>query len=157
MFKTRKRKEKLTLSGGRLALLLARKLEQVQQGWARVMNNVFNGMGLKSRWIALTCFMILMVALSGYVSISAFTNDIKAAPANYSIKVPQTSGIYREEHRSGIPDKVYERIHGFRMSLDSLGASAEGRLKRDSLLRSRPGLMDSLVTIEKYYQQLKNQ
>ncbi|MCX2429923.1 hypothetical protein [Pedobacter sp. GR22-10] len=156
MFKTGKRKKQLTPGGERLVLLLARKLEQVQQGWTRVMNNVFNGMGLKSRWIALICFMILMVALSGYVSISALTNDIKAAPANYSIKVPQTSGIYREEHRDGVPDKVYGRIHGFRMSLDSMGNTAEGRVKRDSLVRSRPGLMDSLVTIEKYYQQLKN-
>lgn len=45
----------------------------------------------------------------------------------------------------------YERIHRFRLYMDSLAASQSGKKVRDSILLHRPGLLDSVLFIEAYY------
>lgn len=45
-----------------------------------------------------------------------------------------------------------ERIVRFRRYMDSLARSPTGKKGYDNILKHRPGLLDSLTTIENYYQ-----
>ena len=51
----------------------------------------------------------------------------------------------------GVSRKEYEMVRSFHHYLDSLGASSTGALMRDSILRVRPGLLDSIEIIERMY------
>lgn len=45
----------------------------------------------------------------------------------------------------------YERIHRFKLYMDSLATSPSGKKVRDSILLHRPGLLDSVLFIEAHY------
>ena len=53
----------------------------------------------------------------------------------------------------GISAREFNMVRAFHHYLDSLGGTASGMAIRDSLLVGRPGLVDSLVEIEKMYLQ----
>lgn len=45
----------------------------------------------------------------------------------------------------------YQKIQDFNKYMDSLANTAAGRKVRDSILDARPGLLDSIVSLEAYY------
>lgn len=47
--------------------------------------------------------------------------------------------------------REYQKIQDFNKYMDSLANTAAGRKVRDSILDARPGLLDSIVSLEAYY------
>jgi hypothetical protein len=57
-----------------------------------------------------------------------------------------------------VPTKELTRIHLFHQYLDSLKGTSEGKRIRDSLLKGRPHLLDTLIYLENLYvEQVKQQ
>ncbi|OKS85683.1 hypothetical protein [Mucilaginibacter polytrichastri] len=112
----------------------------------------------KKGWMtALACFVLLMGSYSAYLIVSAFT----AAPVTMinvgNIRKPAHSGNTGEiKAQARISDSEYRRIEGFHRYMDSLAADSNGRKDYESIIIKRPGLMDSIRQVEKYYQQFKN-
>lgn len=66
--------------------------------------------------------------------------------------------LREKKYQPLISEKEYNAIHSFKMHLDSLKATAGGKLKFDSLLLNRPHLIDSINLLENlYYEQQSNQ
>lgn len=66
------------------------------------------------------------------------------------------TGEIEPDNRFVLPSGEYERIHRFRLYMDSLSANPSGKKAYDSILLYRPGLMDSVLFIEKHYRPTAN-
>src|SRR5687767_12182579 len=63
---------------------------------------------------------------------------------------------YCESKDPSAGDRAIIRINSFKKYMDSLSKSSQARLVYDSILKARPGLMDSIQIIEEiYYSQSK--
>ena len=141
-------------SGGRGSQILHRYYLFIQDKWARKMCSVTSGLPKRK----LICLLGLFVILSGstcfYIISESFSNStmnsIKIIPISKPIDGirESVSVISRPLSISGTE---FRRIISFRKHLDSLRKSPTGKKTYDSINRCRPGLMDSLVFIEKYY------
>lgn len=110
---------------------------------------------LTKKWM-LALFLVIFGGASVLIawrSISARTG--RAAVSVQSITpCPLTMGSGDPDPLSpsgGISRKEYEMVQSFHHYLDSLGTSSIGAHVRDSILRARPGLMDSITIIERRY------
>lgn len=113
----------------------------------------------KSNW---TLFLMLFVMVTGgystYLLGSIFTAKAGKAFTITPISKPghlTETGDVKAEALS-VSETEYRRIHNFRLYMDSLARSPSGKATYESITDDRPGLMDSVRYIEKYYQQLKN-
>jgi len=135
----------------KMASLLATFLRKVQEKWAICM----------AKWTAplskraLQFIMILYCLLFGGASLFAFL-DVFRQNAPTLIK-PATLTVPKYYKQPGVvltplltpQDREY--INRFKTHLDSLNSSLGGRAVYDSLLRERPGLLDSLRRIEDFF------
>lgn len=55
------------------------------------------------------------------------------------------------EANTNLLSREYQKIKDFNKYMDSLANTAAGRKVRDSILDARPGLLDSIVSLEAYY------
>ena len=134
---------------GRIALWMAK----LQTAFATYMDRKINPLPVKQkRWLLFGfCFLLSLYCLS--LLLAPFTTErkkvtIKVEPIQFAKpqqKEKQHSAVF-------IPKEQYNRIHAFKLYLDSLAESKTGRRLYDSIVGSRPGLMDSLKMIEAYYQ-----
>lgn len=60
------------------------------------------------------------------------------------------------EANTNLFSKEYQKIQDFNKYMDSLANTAAGRKVRDSILDARPGLLDSVASIEAYYRSKLN-
>jgi len=124
--------------------------------WANWMALRTAGLTKKGWLTALASFVLLMGSYSGYLIVSAFTgtapNSLKVAAIR---KPAHTSNTGEAKIQARISDAEYHRIQGFHQYMDSLAADPKGRKAYESIITKRPGLMDSVRQVEKYYQQLK--
>ena len=131
------------------AAFLAGSIHKVQSGWAKWMNRKTKGLSKKSKVLCLIIFCALSIALSFALVVrnlkeSAFAIPFTAIrrptiPPDAS-PIPQDKGSIRN-------------IIRFRKYMDSLSKDNYGKSTFDSIQRARPGLMDSVVTIEKLFKQ----
>ncbi len=112
----------------------------------------------KKGWItALACLVLFMGSYSGYLIVSAFTGKPKVTLKVDAIHKPAHTGEMGEpEIQAGISRAEYLRIEKFHRYMDSLARSPTGKGTYDSIISKRPGLIDSVKQVEKYYQQFKN-
>jgi hypothetical protein len=107
----------------------------------------------KKRWL-LYVFCAVCVLYSTWLLLSPFRSvnnhvAIKAAPVTF----PQQP--LKEKHMQAdelIAVEQYNRIHAFKLYLDSLAKDSSGQKLYDSIVKTHPGLKDSLQKIEDYYQ-----
>lgn len=141
----------------RIALIIAKRINQAQHTWASWMSRGAQRMGTRSKWAFFLGYSIVMLGISSYVSIAALAGKSKQIDS----AVPPRPRIIKAD--PGIPmtgkepDKTYLRIQQFQKMLDSMSRTREGAQMRDSILKSRPGLLDSILKIENIYQQLNKQ
>lgn len=110
-----------------------------------------------------TLLLILFVLVTGgystYLLVSSFTAKTGKAFTITPISKPghltETGDVKPET--LPVSEMEYRRIHNFRIYMDSLARSPSGKATYDSITYRRPGLMDSVRTIDNYYQQLKNE
>jgi hypothetical protein len=129
---------------------IAAGIEKIQCKWADAMAVIFSKMS--SGWIkavTISC-VLLMAGISTTLVVSGFGRPVKMfkIPSEMTKPLPL---LQPPRYNPAIPEGLLKRIEKFRRYLDSLSTTPAGRHERDSLMRVRPGLMDSLKRIEAVY------
>jgi hypothetical protein len=132
---------------GRLALGIIR----VQKRWSEVMAGLMGKLSLKGRWVVFIGFILLMLGLNSFLIIGSIRGKKKYFDSKVKITIPVLPPGPVQAGKNALPDEVGKRIKTFRHHLDSLGSTAEGRKARDSILKSRKGLLDSIERIEESF------
>jgi hypothetical protein len=133
-------------------------LLSVQTRFASIMNAWTNQLstGAKRFWLVIFC--LVFGGFSIYAFIGAFRNNENSSR---SIKPAQVSfpKYYHQQELHKVPTVSKNdmlRIDRFKKYMDSLQRSKNGKGIYDSIIKARPGLMDSIKVIEQlYYSQSK--
>jgi hypothetical protein len=126
---------------------------RIQTRWAVWMQRKINPLPVKIKFILL----LLFIVLAGGYSLYCLTEGLstKGEPT-FSIS-PFKQPRYGEPQKKAIPEAAfisreeYQRIHGFRLYIDSLARSPSGKRLFDSIITAHPGLLDSILFIEHIY------
>lgn len=124
----------------------------LQRKWAESMHQLTRNWTVTQKKIALVCFCTLLGAHSGIALYQAFNPRPKKQTV---IPVTRIRQPLIQESRIRAPssgDPAYRRVRQIHAWLDSLQTTTEGRKRYDSLMKKRPGLMDTIITIENFYQ-----
>lgn len=98
---------------------------------------IFGGMSVFIAWRGLTAGAGRPAVVVSPITVSS--------PAQQGVLATPFPGDQR------VSSREYEVTQVFQRYLDSLGQSTDGQKVRDSLLRQRPGLLDSIRLIERMY------
>jgi len=130
----------------------------VQCRWATIMEKFTAKLSYGNWKIVLALFVLLTGGYNVYLIVNAFTHkDIKT----FSVTPIRKPGHFDKTGDTGtgnlyISEAEYRHIRRFRIYMDSLARAPSGKKVYDSIINNRPGLMDSVRFIEKYYKQFKN-
>jgi len=114
----------------------------------------------KSWIVILFCFVVFTVGGNIYLIVDGLNENSNKIERSIISRPTNTVAFDTKSTTliTSLSKTQIERMARFQMYMDSLGRSPTGKLVQDSILRSRPGLLDSLVIVEKYYRsQFKNQ
>lgn len=145
---------------GLLILGLLALYKWLQKAWAKWMSNKTKSISKRAVTIALVVFISLTSGYCIYLGVHAITGKSKGNAFTVTpIKRPRhlTESGTMEQTVPPVSKQDYRRIQKFRLYMDSLARSPSGRNIYDSIIATRPGLMDSVRYIEKEYQNFKNQ
>ena len=151
MFKLFKRKEVLTNPlQEKVANGIVMKILRWQEKWAGFMDGCVNSRSVRSKKIGL----IVFVGLSILICVSIVIETIRK-PAVFKVhsivlrKNLTSTGEVKPPVTALMPEREYKKILAFHHYMDSIAVS-DHRLF-DSINHCRPGLMDSIITLEKLY------
>jgi hypothetical protein len=107
--------------------------------------------------------LILFCLLFGITSLTIMAKAIWRPNPDNSVTVKYVKMPEHIGHTANgitIPDhfisrKEYNRLEHFRVYMDNLDSSADGKKIKDSILSQRPKLLDSLVMVEQLYNKQK--
>ena len=118
-------------------------------GWLQQKTNAFS---IRKQKIILIVFCALFVSESLLVIHQSFRKENAGL---YFITPIRPIPLLRQGTiQPSISKDEFSRIHGFKIYLDSLKATSNGKLKSDSFLSSRPFLLDTIHYLENiYYEQ----
>ena len=148
---------------GLLILGLLALYKWLQKAWVQWMSNKTKSISKRAVTIALVVFVSLTSGYCIYLGVHgvhAITGKSKDnAFTVTSIKRPRhlTESEAIASPLPPVSKQDYRRIQKFRWHMDSLARSPTGKKIYDSIIATRPGLMDSVRYIEKEYQNFKNQ
>ena len=138
-------------------------LKQIGVSIDRRLKIFANYLGHQSEKLSLktkNCMLILYCLFFGggcfFMIFSAFNNTSNAIGIE---KVTIPNHVIHEDAGSlsqpapALSDKVIKNIQRFKNYMDSLQQTSSGKVKYDSIIRARPGLMDSLFLTESLYKQ----
>lgn len=131
----------------------------IQRIWADMMAKHTGTFSRKTWIMSLVFFILFGSGCSIYLIVRAISGESKAMVPVSRIKKPAHVTETDETDNISVQEKgaEYERVKQFRLYMDSLARSPSGRIIYDSIIQSRPGLMDSVRFIEIYYKQSKNE
>ncbi|MBW8334462.1 MAG: hypothetical protein K0M40_20775 [Prolixibacteraceae bacterium] len=128
---------------------------RLQTGWAL-------WMGKRTQHLSRRTLLLLLVAFIGFAggySIYLIGQSFSGIQTNaFSVTPIKKPGFVRQTGETASPTDMnidkpdYQRIVRFRGYMDSLTRSPAGKAVYDSILPSRPGLLDSARFIEEIYQ-----
>lgn len=139
---------------------IAKAIIKAQTEFAKRMNKKVSGVSMRKLKIGLAFFCLLSAGTSIYVALNAVLENDKV---NSSFKIDQTSvpkhfdktGDEARDVQNELNVELYHQIKTFKVYMDSLKRNAKAEY--DSIIISRPGLMDSIKMLEQIYlsQQIK--
>lgn len=145
----RKKKEKPSKGDGKVAGYIAGGLLKMQTSWAGWMQRQSERLGTKGKKIALVLCCLFTLSYSTIIIIKGLNGERSIGVTRSSIKPP----LLMPDDPEPEPGKAeIHRLKKFRHYLDSLAGDVNGRKVYDSLIRARPGLIDSLEFVEQAYQ-----
>lgn len=151
----KQRKENAHATGN----FIAKGATRLQTRWAKWMEKRTESFSRGNWTLILILFVVLTGGYSTYLLVSSFTAKTRKlftiTPISKPGHLTETGDVKAEA--LPVTETEYWRIHNFRIHMDSLARSPSGKASYDSITYSRPGLMDSVQTIDNYYQQLKNE
>jgi hypothetical protein len=145
------RKEKIEKKRDRadkLAALLATQLHRQQQRFTSFLTKQTAPLSKRGQLAGLVVFCLLFGGASFLAILGAFQRKTSSPVKPIPVTVPKYFNRSGEALPPSLTRKDFEQIHHFKNYLDSLYGSQEGRAVYDSLIRERPGLLDSLRQME---------
>jgi len=130
---------------------MAKRIIKAREHWVSAMNRLMSKLspkGQKVFWVAGT---IVMVCYCSSLIAFSFKKGNVATFKMGSIQRPLTAVTAKSPFPADVSKKALLPIIRFQNYLDSLAGTPDGKRQRDSLLKLRPGLMDSLETVERLY------
>jgi len=132
------------------------KLGARQHQWADKLQEKSERLSLTGKKLMLAVFLAVFTGWSAYIAWQSLSSSgrhpaLTVQPITISGSGKEALGTPPFTGHQGVSDREFGAIQAFRHYLDSLGQSAPGRLWRESLLKARPGLLDSLRAIEQVY------
>jgi len=156
-FLSRHKKQDEPRAPGTAAEGLRLAYKRVQYGWATWMARRTAGFSRRKWQVLLVLFMSGFGGYSLYLTVDGLTGKGESIFSITPIKKPRHATETGERNDSPqVSEAEYRRIRRFRLYMDSLARSPAGKAEYDSIIAQRPGLMDSVRFIEKYYGQFKN-
>jgi hypothetical protein len=108
----------------------------------------------RSWTIILIFFTIATSSYSIYVMVDSFSEpDVSSIPITRIVKTTNTIQTHEkmDQLKVVISKGEYEKTIRFRRYMDSLARSPTEKKIKDSINQNRPGLLDSLDKVDKYY------
>lgn len=142
---------KLSPGMEKMAVKMSSWIILLQTKWAIMMNMLIGSLPTKLKWPVMICFFACMFSFSGLLIIEGLQG--KGLKVSINVDAAQQPKIpFNGLPRTAVQqEKLPVRIRKIRSTLDSLNRTGDGRKMLDSLIRHRPGLMDSLKKIESIY------
>ncbi len=136
----------------KLAKGIAGFLFSVQNRFASFMNSQAGKLSTNAKQFWLIAFCLVFGGFSIYAFLGAFSDSKSSSqsmkPALLSVpKYYDRTGT--EFPESLVTERDIARINRFKKYMDSLSHSAKGRIGYDSILKAKPGLIDSIKALEK--------
>lgn len=151
-----KRKKESSKTSDRVALRMASGIHWMQTRFGEVLNKKTSRFTRQGKMVLLFAICLFFGGGSLYVLVNGLKGD---RSPDQSIK-PNAITVPAYADKSGEPasiregyltDREIKRIRSIRHYLDSLQHSSEGKKILDSIVRMRPGFMDSLAEVERLY------
>jgi hypothetical protein len=157
LFKNKQKKVPLHANSihNKIAVGVVQRCIAAQTRWASYMQRKTEKLSCSAKKYCLLLFCMVSVGCSFYLLTACLRHNTGRDLRISSINVPVHSTESGEENTRSfllITKKEFQRIERFRRYLDSLGRSERGKILRDRILFTRPGLMDSIRVVEKLYQ-----
>lgn len=132
----------------KLAVKVFRKMGSLmgkaQSVWAEWMNRKTAGLSRKTLYISLFLFVAFSVAYNSMVLVGGNSASMGFGSIQVPSKAPQPQVI----------DRAYQaevkRVKRFTKYMDSLQGSPTGKKTYDSIMKARPGLLDSAKAMENW-------
>lgn len=131
-------------------------IEKRQRKCSDYLNNKAEKYSKRYKQICLVLFCLLAGGCSFYIAIRAIENPSgklmieKMSVPKYAMEDDTVSAFLPTPV---LTEKQYHNIQQFKKYMNSLQITKVGKIKHDSIMKTRPGLMDSIDFIEKVYQQ----
>ncbi|MEO7983262.1 MAG: hypothetical protein ABI688_04190 [Bacteroidota bacterium] len=139
----------------RVAKNIVERCIRLQERWATYMQKQTERLSGNGKIIVLSLFCLVAGSLSIYLMAVSLMRYPAVSIKISHIKAPLYSArSFDHDTKSSIiiTREEYQRIEYFRHYMDSLATSSYGKLIYDSILKQRPGLLDSVAFIENIYQ-----
>jgi hypothetical protein len=132
------------------------KINAVQHRWADRLQEKSERLSSTGKRVFLSLFLLIFGGGSIFIAWQAMVfTRLPVAPAINRITPSSTEGAATLKapfpDEPFVPAREHQAILLFRHYLDSLGQTEKGQLIRDSILKQRPGLVDSLDMLERVY------
>ncbi len=154
LFKTNRKGVAKNSMQEKLANTIVIKSLQLQERWAAFMQRKTEQLSDRSKKYIIVLFCLLAGGYSLYTIGESSTINKKKSIAITNIKTPNhitQTGDGMNNNIITINEIDFNKIQTFKSYMDSLGKSVTGRKIADSILLKRPGLLDSIVKLERIY------
>lgn len=139
---------------------LAGAIDKRQRKWAAWLGNKTDKLSQSVKLYSLVLFCFLFGGGSIYLIVNAIGDNTErlfiekmSFPA-YAIEKDSTAYL---KQLPLLTEKEYQNIQRFKQYMDSLQRTPTAKTTYDSIIKARPGLMDSIAFIEHFYhEQLKS-
>jgi len=129
-------------------------VDKRQRKWATYLNQKAGKCNKRSKQIYLALFCLFFGGSSIYIIIRAIDNPsgkIRIEKVSFPKYATGREPISTFHPVPVLTEKQYRNIQRFKEYMDSLQTSKTGKVKFDSIMKARPGLMDSVDFIEQVY------
>jgi hypothetical protein len=118
-------------------------------GWMQRQSERLSRGGKITIWFM---FSLLAGGYSSWLIIGGVSGKLTNPFTVTPIRAPAYATSTVQTGNAMISSQEFERIHRFRLYMDSLYVSTEGKARYEMIVGQRPGLIDSVRTIEELYQ-----
>lgn len=131
-------------------------IDKRQRKCASYLNHKAEKYSKRCKQICLALFCLFAGGSSTYIAIRAIENPSgklrieKISVPKYAMERDSISAF---QSMPVLTEKQYHNIQQFKKYMVSLELTKAGKIKHDSIMKTRPGLMDSIAFIEQVYRQ----
>ena len=160
MWWNRKKKQDTASAGGhwsgRLTTGVMRYVTEKQTKLAGFLNRKTEGLSTRGKKAFLFAVCLVLGGMSLYLMVKPFWHPMKpdASLKPKAISVPEHANKTGDENLYPhvlVTEEDMKEVRNFKRYMDSLKNSGKGRPLYDSILKARPGLMDTVGMLEEMY------